>query len=101
MICLLSSDCGPPCPLVVVMVEVVVVVVVKWCQLTAQEDQGVGKVTRPIPISLSGTPAKKNNVGIKTLARMARMQNGVRDQVPHSGKQSIKTVRPILSQPAA
>ena len=59
MSCLLSSDCGPPCPLVVVMVEVVVVVVVKWCQLTAQEDQGVGKVTRPIPISLSGTPAKK------------------------------------------
>ena len=59
MSCLLSSDCGPPCPLVVVTVEVVVVVVVKWCQLTAQEDQGVGKVTRPIPISLSGTPAKK------------------------------------------
>ena len=59
MSCLLSSDCVSPCPLVVVMVEVVVVVVVKRCQLTAQEDEGVGKVTRPIPISLSGTPAKK------------------------------------------
>ena len=55
----------------------------------AQADQGVGKVPKPIPTYLSGTPARKRR---KTLLKMARRQNRVRDKVPHSRKE--QTARP-------
>ena len=47
----------------------------------AQANQGVGKVPKPIPASLSDTLARKLR---KALKRMASRQNRVRDQASHS-----------------
>ena len=58
------------------------------CQLTAQANQGMGKVPKPIPASLRDAPSKKLG---KALSRTTSRQNRVRDEVSHWRKQ--QTVR--------
>ena len=56
---------------------------------TAQANQRVEKVPKPIPASLRNTSARQLG---KALSRMASKQNRVRDQASHSRKQ--QTARP-------
>ena len=49
----------------------------------AQANQGVGKVPKPIPVSLRDTPVRNHG---KSLSRMTSRQNRVRDQASLSRK---------------